>query len=326
MDDEQVRQVVELAGRAPSVHNTQPWRWRHRDGALDLYADRTRQLTVLDPAGRQLVLSCGAALEAARLGMRALGRSCAVELLPDPADADHLARLTVGPPLPPTEDELALARQIGSRRTVRDRFDPVPLAHAARAALERTAETDGAWLQWLDSATQQVALAVLTDRAERIEQADPAIRAELARWRRPDDTATDGITPGVLPQLPPALRAADVRLRDFGPAAPEPPDADPQRLPLPPERPDVVMLGTRYDGPTSWLQAGQALARVLLRATELGLASSPIGQALDLPWTRHRLRLELGLTGHPQMVLRLGHARACGGQSRRRPVEEILGV
>ena len=329
MDEELARQVVELAGRAPSVHNTQPWRWLRRGSALDLYADRTRQLSVLDPVGRQLILSCGAALASARIAVRALGWSCDVELLPDPANADHLARLTVGPPLPPTEDELTLAREIGRRRTVRDRFDPVPLTPASRAALARAADADGAWLHWLDTTTDQVALAVLTDRAERIEQAAPAMRAELARWRRSDDAATDGITPGVLPQLPPALRPADVPLRDFGaaapdPADPDPGDADPQWLPLPPERPDLVVLGTRYDGPTSWLQAGQALARVLLRATELRIATSPLGQALDLPWTRRRLRLELGLTGHPQMVLRLGHARLCGEQSPRRPVDEIF--
>jgi nitroreductase len=331
MDEELARQVVELAGRAPSVHNTQPWQWRRHDGGLDLYADRTRQLPALDPTGRQLVVSCGAALGSARLGVRALGWSCTVELLPDPADADHLARLSVGPALPPTEDELALAREIGHRRTVRDRFDPVRLTPAARTALERTAEADGAWLLWLDTTAQQVSLAVLTDRVERIEQADRAFRAEIARWHRSGDTATDGLTPAMLAHLGLASRPADVPLRDFGPAGADPPGADPpeadaQRLPLPVERPDLVVLGTRWDGPTSWLQAGQALATVLLRATELGLASSPVGQALDLPWSRRRLRMELGMTGHPQMVLRLGHGGMPGGRSPRRPVGEILGV
>ncbi|HEY6746399.1 MAG TPA: hypothetical protein VI357_11860 [Mycobacteriales bacterium] len=324
MDDQLARQVVELAGQAPSVYNTQPWRWQFRDRALDLYADRTRQLTGLDPAGRQLVLSCGAALELARLGIRALGWSCAVELLPDPADTDHLARLAAGPPLPPTKDELALAREIGRRQTVRDRFDPVPLTPAAHTALELSAGGDGTWLHWIESPAQQVALAVLTDRAERIEQADPAVRADLARWRRFTDVATDGITPGTLPETAPAQRATAVPLRDFGIDVEDRPDADPQRLPLPPERPDLVVLGTRYDGPASWLQAGQALARVLLRATELDIVTSPVGQALDLPWTRRQLRLQLGLTGHPQMVLRLGHARTSAGRSPRRPIDEIL--
>ncbi len=326
MDEQLALRLVELASRAPSVYNTQPWRFVALSGGLDLYADRTRQLTALDPTARQLTISCGAALGLARLATAASGYSVTVELLPDPDDADHLARLTVGPPAPAGADELALAREIGRRRTVRDRFDPVPLTAAARAVLTRDAEVEGTALQWLDAAPQRAALATLTDRADRIERADAGLRAELAGWRRTEgEEPTDGIPPGVLPELPPGLRASDVPLRDFAGAAADPGNTDPQRLPLPAERPDLAVLCTRYDGPTSWLQAGQALSRVLLRATELGLAASPLGQSLDLPWTRRRLRVELGLTDHPQLVLRIGHARLQGAHSPRRSVADVLG-
>ena len=324
MDEQLMHRVVGLAVQAPSVYNTQPWRFVATGAGLDLYADRTRQLTVLDPTGRQLTISCGAALGLARLAVAALGYSHGVELLPDSDDPDHLARLVVGDPAPVAGDDLALAREIGRRHTVRDRFDTVRVTRAARAALDREADANGASLRWLDSAQPRVVLAVLTDRADRIEQADPAIRTELARWQRRDDAATDGIPPGALPRLPLGLRASDVPLRDLGPAPADPSNADPQQLPLPAERPDLAVLCTRFDGPTSWLQAGQALARVLLRATELDLAVSPVGQALDLAWTRRRLRLELGLAGHPQLVLRLGHALPTGRGSPRRPVAEVL--
>ena len=171
-----------------------------------------------------------------------------------------------------------------------------------------------------DTLPQRVALAVLTDRADRIERADAALRTELRRWRRPDDdTATDGIAPGVLPELPLAFRTSDVPLRDL-PAPGGHGRTDPQRLPLPAERPDLAVLCTRYDGPTSWLQAGQGLARVGLRITELELAASPLGQALDLPWTRQRLRWSWASPSIPQLVLRLGHAPPPGARSPRRPV------
>jgi hypothetical protein len=317
------RRVVELATRAPSVHNTQPWRFVATRQGLQLHADRNRQLTALDPTGRQLVLSCGAALGFARLAVRALGYSCTVELLPDD-DLDHLARLTVGGPQPATADDLALVREMGRRRTVRDRFDDRPLAPPERELLAREAGTEQAWLRWVDSTPDRTGLAVLADRADRIERADPALRAELARWRHDDRSARDGIPVTALPQLPTALRASDVPLREVEPIDGSPSGADPQHLPLPAEHPDLVVLGTRFDGPVSWLQAGQAVARLLLRATALQLAASPLSQVLDLPWTRRRLREELRLTGHPQLVLRLGPAQLAGPLTPRRPVAEVL--
>ena len=331
MDEGLARQVVELATRAPSVHNTQPWRFVAGGAELDLYADRSRQLRVLDPAGRQLTISCGAALGLAELAVGALGYAHRTELRPD-MDGDHLARLRIGPPAPVGAAELALVREIGRRRTVRDRFDGVPLTRADKATLDRDATADGVWLQWLGSEPERVAAAVLTDRADRIEHADPAIRAELARWSRGDDgddgddAADDGITPGSLPGLPYGLRSSDLPLRDFPGPVPDTGIADPQQFPLPAERPDLAVLCTRHDGPDSWLHAGRALATVWLRATQLQLAASPVGQALDLPWTRHRLRAELGLAGSPQLLLRFGHAQLSGPASPRRPVSDVLDV
>ncbi|MDX6584329.1 MAG: hypothetical protein QOI10_3513, partial [Solirubrobacterales bacterium] len=54
--------ALELAVRAPSLHNTQPWRWRVGDESVQLYLDQARQLPATDPEGRELIISCGAAL------------------------------------------------------------------------------------------------------------------------------------------------------------------------------------------------------------------------------------------------------------------------
>ena len=148
MDGQLAHRVVELAARAPSLHNSQPWRFVATATGLDLYADRSRQLRVLDPTGRQLTISCGAALGLARLAVGALGYAHSVELLPDQDDPDHLAHLTLGPPAAAGADELALVREIGRRRTVRDRFDTSRLTAEARAALDRDAEREGTSLQW----------------------------------------------------------------------------------------------------------------------------------------------------------------------------------
>jgi hypothetical protein len=89
------------------------------------------------------------------------------------------------------------------------------------------------------------------------------------------------------------------------------------------EHPLVAVIGTAGDGPDDWLVAGQALCSLLLRAEVAGVQASPLGQVLDQPWSRRRLAGELGLVGHPQMVLRLGYAKP-GPATPRRPVQDLM--
>lgn len=332
VDPEQLRAVVAAATRAPSIHNTQPWRFVAGQGSLDLYADRDRVLPVIDPTGRQLTISCGSALLFARLAVRALGYAEQTTLLPDPGDADHLARLLVGAPSAPSELERRLAAAIPARHTHREPFEDRPVPVAVLDALHGAANAEGAWLKVIDAADDKVATAVLLSHADTLEGLDPAYRAELERWVRPDDTAADGVPRSAAPSTSGDRRRSSFMLRDFdvGGMAPAKTSAeaaavpsDDEAGPPPVERPLVVVLGTPRDSPQGWLQAGAALGRVLLRATVEGLAASPLNQVLDVPALREVFRRDLRLVGFPQMLLRMGY----GGDapaSPRRPVQEVL--
>src|SRR5690349_13511522 len=103
-----LERVVGLACRAPSVHNSQPWLWHIVDDTLELYADHSRQLKVSDPDGRNLVISCGAAVHHAHEAGRALGLAVRVDLLPDTSDSDLLARITFSRGRPTRDDALRL--------------------------------------------------------------------------------------------------------------------------------------------------------------------------------------------------------------------------
>ena len=48
--------------KAPSLHNSQPWLFHAGPAHVDVHADRARQLQVLDLAGRELLISVGAAV------------------------------------------------------------------------------------------------------------------------------------------------------------------------------------------------------------------------------------------------------------------------
>jgi nitroreductase len=315
---EQVREVVEAATLAPSVHNTQPWRFGWDGAVLSVHEDPSRGLPVLDPEGRERLLSCGAAILNARLTLSYLGRGATVTLLPDDADPALLAVIEVGGPRAADEGERALALEIPRRHTDRGVFDPRPVPREVLARLEEAAEQERAWARPVESPDDRVTLAVLLSHANEIEQSDPAYQEELARWRT-RARAAEGIPDAALGE-PPTARASEFPLRDFTGGSAERPHGD---EPPPAEHPLALVIGTREDERQDRLLAGMALGRVLLQASAEGLAASPMTQVVEIDRLRLRLRSELRLVGMPQVVLRLGYGTA-GLATRRRPVDEVL--
>ena len=335
MNTEELRTVVELATRAPSVHNTQPWRFAGRtapDGdveVVDVFPDRERSLEVIDPEGRDLHLSCGAAVEFARIGVRALGRSCSVHLLPEREQPDHLAWIEIGGGEPPTEEELRLHAAVPDRYTARERFDDTPVPQDVVARLEHAASELGAWLRVLGEKADEVTLAVLLARSDEIERHDERYEAELATWLNRPREAGDGIPPAAV--VPTHERASSLQLREMERKGGE--DTPPKgaggtegaTAPPPVEHPLVCIIGTPGDDRHAWLQAGEALGRLLLEAAAAGVQASPLTQVTEVASARAMLAGGLGLVGHPQIVLRMGYAHG-RPTTPRRPVESVLDV
>ncbi|OAA18060.1 nitroreductase family protein [Frankia sp. EI5c] len=365
-------EVVTTASLAPSIHNTQPWRWRLADGLLTLRAEVGRRLAVLDPDGRQLLVSCGAALLHARLACRVLGLEPVVELLPgasthgglEPVLSDDLvlASLGVGGRLPPADNDRLLFSAAGARHTDRRPFEARSLDSGLVDRMRRAAEAEGAWLMPLAHSDQRLDAAVVAARADWAEQTDPAYRAELASWRRGQGPTGDGVPTDVAGTRHP-FRASDFPLRDFdtsgagggltagnpggGPVADTTTDrtatdrtatdrtatdpaaggSAPAGVPRAAERPTIIVLGTDADQAEDRLRAGQALARVLLTVTAAGAAASPLGQPVDSDAYRSVIGRMLSITGHVQMILRVGYPRrdaVASALTPRRPIAEIL--
>ena len=329
MEQQQWAQVVGAATKAPSIHNTQPWRFTATADQLDVFFDPARALPVLDPTHRQQVISCGIAVEFAVVALAAAGWLTEVEPLTDDTDADHLATVRLIGPIEATAMDGELAAAIDRRHTVRDPFQPRDVPAQFLDRLQAEAGAFGTWFKPVTRSEEEVATVFLIDRAEEMEQGDPAYLAELQSWLRTDPAAVDGVPVEAVPSDDPHQRPSNWTIRDFvvgtrphGAGAHDP-DAPPPEV----ERPTVVLMGTDGDDRYDWLQAGRALGRVLLLATSAGMAASPLTQALDWPATRARLRTRLSLIGHPQMLLRMGYPQegAPVATSGRRPVEEVLG-
>jgi hypothetical protein len=128
--------LVGVAARAPSLHNTQPWRFKVGEHVVELYADAARQLQE-DPAGREMVIGCGAALFGLRLAVRSLGYLPEVEVFPEPAEPGLLARVRVGRAEPMTPEEHRMLLAVPHRHTHRGLFEPCPLPAGLFACLQR---------------------------------------------------------------------------------------------------------------------------------------------------------------------------------------------
>ncbi|HVX43845.1 MAG TPA: NAD(P)H nitroreductase [Mycobacteriales bacterium] len=292
-----MRHAVEIAARAPSIHNTQPWKWRIGPLRLDLFADRTRQLDIVDTAGRAILVSCGAALFQARIALEAAGWDTSVDRLPDPADPDHLATITITGPAAPDPKARRLVQVARERRTDRRPFLDRPLDEQARAELAGAATAEDCMLHPVLGHDDRVTLIVAIGRADEIESADPAYRAETRHWSGRADGATDGVPATAAP--PPQQRQSDVPVRDF---AGERTATRPDQI----ERAAMFVLASEGDSARHRLRAGEALAHVLLVAAETGLAAAPYTQPLEIPATMTLLHGVLGGLGQPQMLLRIG--------------------
>ena len=314
--DQQVEHVVQAAGLSPSIHNTQPWSFAHVGDALALEADRSRSLPVTDPSGRQLVISCGSALGHARAAARGLGLSAAVQLLPDPARPDLLALLDLSPGPPPSASEVQLATAILHRHTFRGTFPGGGLPDGLLEVLRQVAEREDVTLSQVSRHDDLLELEVLLSRADDEQQRDPAHARELAGWLR-DGPAEDGLPTSVVDQV---ASGSSLRQRDFTGTHPSLANGSAPEV----DHPVVVVLTTSVDGPQSWLQAGQALAGVLLRAAEHDVQAQPLGQVTDTEGYRERLRVALSLVGVPQLVLRMGVTHEHLVATPRRSAQELL--
>ena len=313
-----LRRAAVRATLAPSIHNTQPWRFVLSADALEIHADPSRQLRVLDPRGRQMTISCGCALFNARASIAAAGYDPPVERLPDPMQPDLLARVLVGEPRRDWVPVGALDDEAERRHTNRRRFSDEPVPPVAVAALVAAADAEGAVLFPVEREAHRQSTARLSQLADEIENADPAYRAELRAWTTDDVRRRDGVPAAAVPHTD-AGSGDEIPIRDF----------DTRGMGwLPTEtqsslRQCLLLLGSAVDDPVAWLRSGEALERVLLELTRRGYVASPFTQVIEVARTNALLRQELALTMYPHILLRVGRAPATTPTRRRRLVDMI---
>jgi nitroreductase len=321
--EEIARFVAGAAVHAPSVHNTQPWRFGHGEREISVSANNERQLRVADRHGREMMISCGAALFNVRVALRYLGFVPKVRVLPDPDLPNLVARVAWDERVPPAEYEKQLFAEIPRRRTHRGGFDSASLPAALLADLPEEAAREKATLSLMAEDRQRAAaIAAVVEAGDGALRLDDARAKEEARWAPgPSSQRQDGVPPTAYPAQPERTEP-NFPSRDF---------AHGHGWGLPHRAEDplvrsagvVGLLTTSVDHPADWVQAGQALQRVLLVASSCNVAVALHSQPLEIPLLRDFIRIHLSGGAYPQMVLRFGTTSETA-VSVRRPAEEGL--
>ncbi|MEU2076324.1 nitroreductase [Streptomyces sp. NPDC013489] len=303
------------------MHNAQPWKFvcRTDTGVIELHGDPTRVMPHQDPDHRALHLGCGAALFGLRVGAAHRGRHAAVRLLPRPEDHWHFADVELQGPDGIDRDLAALRTALSRRHTSRFPFTEERIPSEVIDGLRAEALLEGCRLVVPGDWHTDAVLEIVHD-AERFEAADAAVRAELAAWMRTGASGEGSESEGI-PSYAFGPRQYDVTspVRDFD-SPRQVPDRASARFE---KRPQVALLGTVEDTPQQWLMAGQALHRVLLRATLDGLSTSLMSQPLEWSELRSAIRDPASSAAFVHMVLRLGYGPQ-GRATPRRPVSDVL--
>ena len=292
-----VHNAVTLASRAPSLHNSQPWRWVAESATLRLFADRGRLLPAADPSGRELLLSCGAALDHFRIAMAAAGWDAYTHRLPNVAEPDHLATLDFARNPMPSDAQRQRADAILRRRT-----DRLPLAvprnwAALESQLRSAIGADGVMLDVVpDDARQQLAEA--SRLTEDLRRNDPTYQSELRWWTSPFE-----LDQGV----PPSSRVAGSEAGRVDVARSFPTAGYGGRRPqVQEDHSKILVLSTHDDDRVGVLLCGEALSTVLLECTVAGLATCTLTHMTEVAPSRDIIRQITGQEGLPQLLIRVG--------------------
>ncbi|WP_280430423.1 Acg family FMN-binding oxidoreductase [Nocardia brasiliensis] len=309
--------AVRLAGRAPSVHNTQPWRWVFDGTRLRLYRDDERLLTSTDPHGRQLVISCGAVLHHLRTALAARGWHTDTVRLPDPDHLDHLATIEFRPWPDPPAGVYARAHAIDRRRT--DRLPMLPprnwteIVHTSRML----ANPHDIQVDVLDTGAG-ARLAAASQHAAALRRYDMEYQAEL-HWWTGHSPAPEGVPRDALISDAESSRVPVARTFPSAPHSSRRAEVEDQS--------QLMVLSSNGDSILTWLHCGEALSAVLLECTVAGLASCALTHITELPTARKSIAGLLTHSVTPQVVIRVGTApddEEVPPMSRRRPVTDIL--
>jgi nitroreductase len=315
--DEQMRFLLRYAILAPSGHNTQPWTFRVTAEGVEVFADTSRRLLIVDRHDRELLMSIGAALTNFRVAAAHFGFDTTVAYETGSIESLPLATILVCETCAPNQELAVLFPAIRKRHTNREPYDEKPIEPAELKAICDVVDANPSTLRLILPRDKE-RVAECVEAAERVLMTRPAYRAELAEWvgspERKDGLSAEAfgmpkILAGVAPWLIRNFDAGDLHARR---------DVELTRSA------SMLIVVTAEEDQISLVKAGETFELLLLTVTRQGLQYSFLSAPVEVDETRERMRSLIGGTRAPQLLLRIGSATTAAHPTPRRPMESVI--
>lgn len=317
VDLEVITNAVELACRAPSLHNSQPWRWVVGKTTIELHADRTRVIRSADNSGREALIGCGAALDHFRVAMAAAGWNTTVEAFPDPDRIDHLASVRIS-----SAGAVTPALRERADAILRRRTDRLPFrAPGEPLDLVLPDASDERYFVDVLAARTHSELAEAARLTESLRSDNDLYHRELQWWTAPF-RLSEGVPPSALVSESERRRVGVNR--NFRPSG----HLD-RRSATAHDQAEILVLSTPADTREDALNCGQALSRLLLDLTTAGMATCPMTHLTEVQAGRDVIRRLTGRNAVPQVLIRVGKAPTIENTpapTPRRSVREVMEI
>ena len=313
-----IKDAVLLACRAPSLHNSQPWRWVADGGAVHLFVDPNRVMYSADRCGREAIISCGVVLDHFRIAMAVAGWRTHVDRFPDPNNRHLVASVDFTAADVVTDADRRRADAILLRRTDRLPMAAPPDWESLRSLLLAAVDDDVAHLDAIDDDAKPQ-LAEASQLTDALRLYDSAYHHELNWWTAPFESS-EGIPHSSL------VSAAETERVGVGRTFPVVPHSE-RRPGICEDFSRVVVLSTDGDTREDALGSGEMLSRVLLECTVAGMGTCTITHLTEVKASRHIVANLIDRTGWPQILVRIGIAPSMEQvppSTPRRPLGDVL--
>ena len=317
---EKMKFFVKYAILSPSGHNTQPWLFKLNEDSIEVIADRTRALPVIDPDDIELIISVGAALENLLVAMRYFGYEPKVDYFPDEGDNDLLARVRYNEKYQPTDNDKKLFKAIPNRRTNRTQFAEQGIAEQILQEFESSVYAEKVNLFVIRDKSKREDVLKLIEKGDKVQCDDKSFCRELAQWVHPNrKNSKDGI-PGYAFGMNDLISYAGpffIGNLEWGNI-----QAARDRN-LVKGSPVLAELECKENEPIDWLFTGMSLSRLMLTAADEGISASYLNQPIEVPDLKKQLKEMLNLSGYPQLIIRMGYGKQVK-PTPRRDVDEVI--